>query len=112
MKRFYIVLATDGSAEATDACHFLRALLLPQRSTIHLLSVVPDPPVMGSEKFREAMELPVGDPGTETLELGRQRNVDLIVAGARGAPLIERLLQGSVVDRLLAKSHCSVLVVH
>jgi nucleotide-binding universal stress UspA family protein len=61
---------------------------------------------------RAETELLVGDPATEILRLARDRNADLIVAGARGVTLIEGLLMGSVADRLLKDAPCSVLIVH
>jgi nucleotide-binding universal stress UspA family protein len=58
------------------------------------------------------MELLTGDPATEILRVAEERNADLVVAGARGVSLIERLLVGSVADRLLKEAPCSVLIVH
>jgi nucleotide-binding universal stress UspA family protein len=57
-------------------------------------------------------ELRAGDPASEIVRLADDWDVDLIIAGARGASLIEGLLMGSVADRLLKEAHCSVLVVH
>jgi nucleotide-binding universal stress UspA family protein len=54
----------------------------------------------------------VGDPATRILELADKQNADLIVAGARGCSRLERLLMGSVADRLLKEASCSVLIVH
>jgi nucleotide-binding universal stress UspA family protein len=56
--------------------------------------------------------LRVGDPTTEILAVAQERQADLIVAGARGASLIEGLLIGSVADRLVNEARCSVLIVH
>lgn len=52
-----------------------------------------------------------GDPAGEILSLAEEREADLIIAGARGASLIEGLLVGSVADRLLRDAPCSVLLV-
>jgi nucleotide-binding universal stress UspA family protein len=57
-------------------------------------------------------ELRVGDPTTEILAVAEEQQADLIVAGARGASLIEGLLTGSVADRLVNEARCSVLIVH
>jgi nucleotide-binding universal stress UspA family protein len=54
----------------------------------------------------------VGDPADEILRLAEEREADLIVAGARGVSFLERLLVGSVADRLLKYADCSVLIVH
>ncbi|MGV3722907.1 MAG: universal stress protein, partial [Actinomycetota bacterium] len=52
-----------------------------------------------------------GDPAAELLTLAETQGADLIVAGARGASLLEGLLVGSVADRLLKDAPCSVLLV-
>lgn len=52
-----------------------------------------------------------GDPATQILRLAAEREVDLIVAGARGVSLLEGLWIGSVADRLLKDAQCSVLIV-
>lgn len=53
-----------------------------------------------------------GDPATEILKLAEQSEADLIVAGARGVSAIQRLVVGSVADRLLKSARCSLLLVH
>lgn len=58
-----------------------------------------------------AMALRAGDPAREILALAREREADLIVAGARGRSLIEGLVLGSVADRLLRQTPGSVLLV-
>jgi nucleotide-binding universal stress UspA family protein len=52
-----------------------------------------------------------GDPAAEVLKLAAEQNADLIIAGARGTSFIQGLLVGSVADRLLTSSECSVLLV-
>ena len=62
-----------------------------------------------------------GDPAQEILKLGAEPEpvtsakpeveADLIIAGARGVSLLERLTVGSVADRLLKHAPCSVLLV-
>jgi nucleotide-binding universal stress UspA family protein len=52
-----------------------------------------------------------GDPAAELLALAEEQGADLIIAGARGASLLEGLLVGSVADRLLKDAPCSVLLV-
>lgn len=61
---------------------------------------------------RSTTEVLEGDPATRILEAAEAREADLIVAGARGTSLIERLVIGSVTDRLLKKAPCSLLIVH
>jgi nucleotide-binding universal stress UspA family protein len=52
-----------------------------------------------------------GDPTHEILKLAAEQQADLIIAGARGVSVLERLLVGSVADRLLNHAPCSVLLV-
>ena len=53
-----------------------------------------------------------GDPADEVLRTLSEWEADLLVMGARGVSAIERLLVGSVADRLLKKAECSVLIAH
>jgi nucleotide-binding universal stress UspA family protein len=57
-------------------------------------------------------EVREGDPATEILRLAEECRADLIIAGARGASLIQGLFVGSVADRLLQQARCSLLIVH
>lgn len=58
-----------------------------------------------------AGELRQGDPATEILAAAAGKEADLLVFGARGLSLIQRLLVGSVADRLLKHAPSSVLIV-
>ena len=51
-----------------------------------------------------------GDPATEILTVAREREADLVVAGARGVSLIEGFVMGSVADRLLTDAATSLLI--
>jgi nucleotide-binding universal stress UspA family protein len=52
-----------------------------------------------------------GDATGELLTVAEEARADLIIAGARGVSAIQRLLTGSVADRLIAHAPCSVLLV-
>ena len=52
-----------------------------------------------------------GDPAGQILQLARENEADLVVAGARGSSVRKRLGRGSVSDRLLKHAPCSVLLV-
>jgi nucleotide-binding universal stress UspA family protein len=52
-----------------------------------------------------------GDPASEIVRYGRDANVDLIVMGTHGRTGTERLLMGSVAEKVLRDASCSVLVV-
>ena len=53
----------------------------------------------------------VGDPAAEIVRYGRDANVNLIVMGTHGRSGLERLLMGSVAEKVLRDAPCSVLVV-
>lgn len=61
--------------------------------------------------MRATSVVPEGDPATEILKIAEERRADLIISGARGVSLVQGLLMGSVADRLLKSSHCSLLLV-
>jgi nucleotide-binding universal stress UspA family protein len=52
----------------------------------------------------------MGDPATEILNEIRSAGADLAALGARGVSPIEKLLVGSVADRILGEASCSVLL--
>jgi len=52
-----------------------------------------------------------GDPGTEIVRYAAEAGIDLIVMGTHGRTGLERLLMGSVAERVMREAPCSVLVV-
>jgi nucleotide-binding universal stress UspA family protein len=52
-----------------------------------------------------------GDPATEIVRFGRAVGADLIVMGTHGRTGLDRLLMGSVAEKVLRDAACSVLVV-
>jgi nucleotide-binding universal stress UspA family protein len=52
-----------------------------------------------------------GDPAREIVRFGRESGMDLIVMGTHGRTGKERLLMGSVAEKVLRGAACSVLVV-
>jgi nucleotide-binding universal stress UspA family protein len=52
-----------------------------------------------------------GDPATEIVRYGRDVGADLIVMGTHGRTGLDRLLMGSVAEKVLRDAACSVLVV-
>jgi nucleotide-binding universal stress UspA family protein len=123
-----ILVATDGSERALGAVDFTARLPLPEEARITVLHVVPGEKAAPSAGSQEILEqaaerlaqtertvettIRVGRPGAEILALAEERDVDLIVAGARGVSLIEGILVGSVADLLLREARMSVLLVH
>jgi nucleotide-binding universal stress UspA family protein len=52
-----------------------------------------------------------GEPAGEIVRYARDAGMDLIVMGTHGRTGMERLLMGSVAEKVLRDAHCSVLVV-
>jgi nucleotide-binding universal stress UspA family protein len=52
-----------------------------------------------------------GDPATEILRHAENAGIDLIVMGTHGRTGLERLLMGSVTEKVMRDAKCSVLVV-
>ncbi|HEX2153448.1 MAG TPA: universal stress protein [Acidimicrobiia bacterium] len=53
----------------------------------------------------------VGDPASQLSELCRSESADLLVIGRRGAGLVERIVLGSVADRVAHVAPCPVLTI-
>jgi nucleotide-binding universal stress UspA family protein len=52
-----------------------------------------------------------GHPGEAVVRLASERGADLIVVGTRRKRFFERLIEGSVLQEVLRRAHCDVLVV-
>jgi nucleotide-binding universal stress UspA family protein len=52
-----------------------------------------------------------GDPATEIVKYTRDAAIDLVVMGTHGRTGLERLLMGSVAEKVMREALCSVLVV-
>jgi nucleotide-binding universal stress UspA family protein len=52
-----------------------------------------------------------GDPATEIVRYAADAGIDLIVMGTHGRTGLERLLMGSVAEKVMREAPCSVLVV-
>lgn len=53
----------------------------------------------------------VGDPARMLLDYAERVDADVMVLGRRGAGLIERIMLGSVANRVVHDAHCPVLLV-
>ncbi len=53
-----------------------------------------------------------GEPDKRIISFSREKDIDLIVMGARGLGFIKGMLIGSVTDAVLKSSPCPVLVIH
>ena len=53
----------------------------------------------------------IGDPAGVVLRIAENLKADVLVVGRRGSSLVERLMLGSVADRLAHEATCPVLIV-
>jgi nucleotide-binding universal stress UspA family protein len=53
----------------------------------------------------------VGHPGEQLIHRAEQDNFDLIIVGRRGTSLFQKMILGSVSERVLRYAHCPVMVV-
>jgi nucleotide-binding universal stress UspA family protein len=53
----------------------------------------------------------LGDPASKIIAVVEQTGADLLVVGKRGAGLVERVMLGSVADRLAHHAPCPLLIV-
>jgi nucleotide-binding universal stress UspA family protein len=53
-----------------------------------------------------------GDPGEQIVRYAAEKDIDLVIMGARGLGLIKGMLIGSVTDAVLKSSPCPVFVIH
>jgi nucleotide-binding universal stress UspA family protein len=58
----------------------------------------------------EAIE-EIGEPATALSDVCRDQEADLLVVGRRGAGIVERMVMGSVADRVAHYAPCPVLIV-
>lgn len=63
------------------------------------------------QQVRPKTVLQVGDPADTILKFAQKEVVDLIVMGTHGRRGLDRLVTGSVTERVLRKAHCPVLAV-
>jgi len=66
---------------------------------------------MTQEGIKVSGQILSGKPGEAIIEVAKSKGVDLIVIGSHGRTGLDRLLMGSVSDRVIGYSDCAVLVV-
>jgi nucleotide-binding universal stress UspA family protein len=136
-----ILLALDGSEEASRAARTAVELADPTDSELHVVHVGEVRPVYHPERhgylarYEELQEraqrlldeqvdqvksaggtvarghLRMGRPDEEIVVLGEELGADLIVTGSRGLGGIRRALSGSVSDSVVRHAQCSVMIV-
>ncbi len=57
-------------------------------------------------------EVATGDPVDKIVAIAEERNCDLIIISTHGAKGLEKILLGSVAERVLKRAHCPVLIMN
>jgi len=120
-----ILVATDGSRYSEAAAHEAICIAKQCKSRLIAISVASSDTEIASaegnvKKIIDAAEkegvetkglTSTGKPYEVIVDTARQKLVDLIVLGSHGRTGIERLLMGSVTERVIGHSEVAVLVV-
>jgi uncharacterized protein len=120
-----LILPVDGSRFSDAAADTALALARRWPMPVTVVSVAGDGPAMVEarrigERIRNRIQnapasvdlaVRIGRPDEEILESVRERQADLIVMGSHGRTGLDRLLIGSVTERVIGQTDCPVLVV-
>jgi nucleotide-binding universal stress UspA family protein len=128
MKGKKILLSVDGSRYSDTAATAAMRIAKILQAEIRVISVVYSDhqekrhheavenikrveAFMIQEGINVSGQILSGKPGEAIIEEAKSKDVDLIVVGSHGRTGLERLLMGSVSDRVIGYSDCAVLVV-
>jgi nucleotide-binding universal stress UspA family protein len=121
-----ILYPTDFSSYSNQAYFHAVALAENYGASLAILYViVPGSDDKGPKHWRDQLEqihpgnpkiavqhiLLEGDPATEIVRFAADAGTDLIIMGTHGRSGLERLLVGSVTEKVLREAHCSVMAV-
>lgn len=133
-------VAIDGSRESKEAVRVAAELSRKTGASLTLITVVRPPEgwwgIEGSPPTPEAMSraissareellepiqesigfevetmLEIGEPGAAILNLCTENGFDMLFLGRRGAGVVERVMMGSVADRVAHHAPCPVVIV-
>lgn len=124
-----ILYPTDFSSHSNQAYFHAVALAEKHGASLTIMYVY-SPSLLGNDRqepdyWRQQLEqispvdtrIPVhhvfvqGDPAAEIVRYAQDAGIDLIVMGTHGRTGLERLLMGSVAEKVMRDAPCSVLVV-
>lgn len=132
--------AIDGSPESKQAVRVAAKLAQKTGASLTLITVVRPPegwwgiegspptpeamsraissareellePIQDSIDFEVETMLEIGEPGAAILNLCTENGFDMLFVGRRGAGVVERVMMGSVADRLAHHAPCPVVIV-
>lgn len=133
-------VAVDGSKESRRAAELGVQLAELAGASVTLITVVrppegwwgiegspPTPEAMSSavasarkdllEPMRDSLDyevelaMEIGEPGAAIINFCEEEKIDMLFAGHRGAGVVERVMMGSVADRLAHHAPCPVVIV-
>src|SRR5215217_6333298 len=119
-----ILLATDGSSEASLALTTAADMANSTNSELHVAYVFPTAvqrpfpnPILArpademEHELEEAMHQAQEFPDREVVHLSEDIGAGLIIMGSRGLGGVRRALMGSVSDSVVRHAHCPVMIV-
>ncbi|CAK0771023.1 universal stress protein E [Gammaproteobacteria bacterium] len=120
-----ILLAVDGSRYSEAAASAAAGVASLCKATVMVLSATIDPrlendtraiaertkELLGKLGVKATAETRVGIPDAMIAMAAKERNADLIVMGSHGRTGLDRLLVGSVSERVIGRAECPVMVV-
>lgn len=112
-------------AECVDSTVLVFAVARPPEpaTSVELGAVLDDAREHYEEGFKRILEkarahdlevktdMAVGHPGEQIIHRAEIDKIDLIIVGRRGTSLFQKLILGSVSERVLRYAHCPVMVV-
>ena len=84
---------------------------LIERRTVIGQGLLDEAVALASDNVEIQRELVFGSPAESIIQVAETRNCDLIVMGTRGLSVIQGLVTGSQVQKVISHAHCPVLVV-
>ena len=121
-----IMVPVDFSEASTRAVQYGLSLALDLKARLVLIHIVPFDPVVYEKAKSDLLEMipadtrerldfeiivKAGEVRRELIGVVEDKEIDLIVMGTSGRSYFDRLLLGSVTDRLLRKVHVPILTV-
>ncbi|WP_455205202.1 TSUP family transporter [Kaarinaea lacus] len=120
-----IILPVDGSRYSEAAAATVLSLVKQCSAPVTIISVAIDErlkddaktlaiqhqTLMASDGLNADIDIRVGRPDQAILDCAKERDADLIVMGSHGRTGLERLLVGSVSERVIGQAECPVMVV-
>lgn len=103
----HVIGKAPSRSELADANYDVRSLLT-MKAHQALRSIKDE---ITQEGLSISIEVGLGEPAKEIIELARQQKIDLIIMGSRGLSSLEEIVLGSVSHKVIQNAPCPVMVV-